>query len=106
MIPVVSLTKEFTRAFHGFQEKVEKCRFGLDMAGKRARMPVMNITVSEFSGRPELGCLAMVAETQAERLQLDALLVSCEKAGISTHAWSNCKGEGVSVFLKKANPSP
>ena len=76
------------------------------MAGKRARMSIMHITISEFSGRPELGCLAMMAETQAERLQLDALLVSCEKAGIATHTWSNCKGEGVSVFLKKAPPSP
>ena len=56
-------------------------------------MPVMNITVSEFSGTPGLGCLAMMAETQAERLQLDALLVSCEKAGLVVHEWSKCKGE-------------
>jgi hypothetical protein len=66
----------------------------------------MNITVSEFSGRPGLGCLAMMAETQAEKLQLDALLATCEKAGVATHTWSNCTGEGVSLFLQKVAPSP
>lgn len=69
-------------------------------------MSFMHITILEFSGRPELGCLAMMAETQAERLQLDTLLTTCEKAGIASHTWSNCKGEGVSVFLKKDAPSP
>lgn len=66
----------------------------------------MNITISEFSGTPGFGCLAMMAETQAEKHQLDALLATCEKIGVAVHVWSNCKGEGVSVFLKKANPLP
>lgn len=66
----------------------------------------MNITVSEFSGSPGSGCLAMVAESQAEKHQLDALLAACKKAGVVVHEWSNCVGEGVSVFPNKVAPSP